>query len=116
MCYLLLFITGHCTHVDLGVSTESIDSNVYYVSQQTSMCFACGAVYSSLNVYWSFGDYKLSKDDSNSEGRVFQNGTLMITNSSKTFNTENATSLSCANNSQNSEAVSATVYLGGRNT
>ena len=111
-------ITGSCTHTEFGELKR--ESAVHYISQQTTVCFTCPALQrSSPNLainsyYWSFGDAMLSINETNSKGKVFPNGTLLIVNSSQAFSTDNATKLSCVNNSQTAESQSATVYLGGR--
>ena len=67
-----------------------------------------------MELFWLFGEEKLFKDESNQKGRVFPNGTFMIYNSSDAFNTENATRITCVNNSENLESQSAVVYLGSK--
>ena len=114
------YVTGTCTHVDVG-EVKGKDT-VHYLSQQTTVCFTCTALQRSSSssaansFHWSFGEARLSVNQTAMEGRVFPNGTLLIVNSSQTFSTDNGTKISCINSSQTTESQTATVYLGGRYT
>ena len=117
--FVCLHFTGSCTHVDLGELKGKREDGFYYISQQKSVCFTCPAFQAAApnlatnSFYWSVGEDKLLINEANSKGKVFQNRTLLIVNSSQTFSTENATRLMCVNNSQSLESQTAVVFLGG---
>ena len=120
MLFVITHVTGTCIHVDVG-EVKGKDT-VHYLPQQTTVCFTCIALQRSSSssaangFYWSFGEARLSVNQTNVEGRVFPNGTLLTVNSSQTFSTDNGTKISCINSSQTTESQTATVYLGGRYT
>ena len=117
-CFFLLSV-GSCETVDIGQSNGEKDSSVHYISKQKTVCFTCGSVAGgspSMELFWLFGDIKLSKDKANQKGRVFPNGTFMVYNTSDALSTESSTTITCVNNSTNLESHSAVVYLGSKYT
>ena len=117
MLTVFLLPTGSCLPVDLVKSKGEKESSVLYISQQKSVCFSCGSTPGSspsMELFWLFGDTKLLTGEDSHKGRVFPNGTFIVYNSSDAFNTENATRITCVNNSENLESQNSIVYLGSK--
>ena len=95
--------TGDCYRIVLdGRSNRPAQ---YFVPKSSTVCFDCIAyepieVRGSLlpRVLWLLNGQNLSNNDHFANGHVMSNGTLMVTNSSKSFDLSSITTLGCANN------------------
>ena len=101
----------------------------YFVPKSSTVCFDCIAYEpnevrgSSLPyVLWLLNSQPLSNDDHFANGHVTSNGTLLVTNSSKSFDLSSITAIGCANNLDDSgnnmqqAIVNFQILLGGECT
>ncbi len=106
---------GDCFRVVLD---QTASSSPLYIPELSTVCFDCAAPSSdtvggaSDSVLWQLGSEQLRKNDLFSNGHVLSNGTLMITDSSKTFSFKEETMLACSNNME-SELINFSIVLGG---
>ncbi len=100
------------------------ESRLYYVPESTTVCFDCAAYEpmgsTSTSVLWLLGGDQLTNNERFSNGYVLSNGTIMITDSSRSFNFKQEATIGCANGledttgtSMRPEVVNFNIILGG---
>lgn len=114
---LFFAYSGDCYRVVLDQS--ALDSTIY-IPELSTVCFDCSAPSSTMGgasetVLWQLDNEQLQKNDQFSNGHVLNNGTLLVTDSSKTFLSKEETSLACSNNGgSDQELVNFRIALGGK--
>ena len=123
MSICFLFLLGNCFRVVLDGAAGG-ESRQHYVPESTTVCFDCAAYKpmigggTSMSVLWLLGGDQLTNNERFSNGYVLSNGTLMITDSSRSFDFQQEAIIGCANGLEDTtsvqqEVVNFNVLLGG---
>ena len=123
MSICFLFLLGNCFRVVLDGAAGG-ESRQHYVPESTTVCFDCAAYKpmvggsTSMSVLWLLDGDQVTNNERFSNGYVLSNGTLMITDSSSSFDFQQEATIGCANGLEDTtsvqqEVVNFNVLLGG---